>query len=1040
MTRPVRSFVLRAFVWLMVSATAVSFSAEIPLPRAVDPRLKIELVAAEPAIVTPTGIDVDHAGRVWVIESNTHFPPEGYDRHPSDRVWVLEDTDGDRKTHRRTLFADGFTHAMSVAVKPVWLDEPNVPAAGDADAPNVRVASKGATMFVATRAGIWLLRDTDGDLKAEQRSRIVSLETKGVYPHNGLGGFAFDALGWMYFGLGENLGAAYEIVGSDGSKLSGGGEGGNVYRCRPDGSQLTLWATGFWNPHASCLDAFGRMFTVDNDPDSHPPCRLLHVVPGGDYGYRFRNGRKGLHPFTSWNGELPGTLPMVAGTGEAPSGIVAYESDGLPADYIGNLIVTSWGDHRIDRFRLKPRGASFESRAEPIVEGGPDFRPVGIALAPDGSLYVSDWVKEDYKLHGHGRVWRISAREEPKREVIDAAAIKPDQSLDELAKLLDSPRMDVRRSAAKGLRRYVSARYEVLPSIIKNSRSPSRTRLEALWVYGPWASMSRRGYGPLLHEHQGEPTPFGPRDDVAAVEIPFLLARHWPIGAESAEEAIHSAKRPDEIRYAFALLHAIRSREQHHSRPQNDLIEAGTVGRLLDQDDPFMVAAAIDIAAAAMRPERFRELLDPTKQRAPRVRAHAVVAARRRDPKGEALLKLALADPSPEVRRAAVQWAAEEKFTALKPQVEGAMNGAVTRELFLATLAALEILDDKSPHEFDKTPPVQYLLKYARANDTPPAVRALALRMIPPAAPELPGDLLAELLRADDAALRLEAVRTLTEAPRRAAQSALVSLAGDERADELLKSEARDAIAAAWRAGIATAEGKRLLLDRLAADDAAQRIEAARALRGLAAADASVRDAFAAAAKSLGESAADRPQFAELLWLSHREANLEIPAALAEVERRRPKDKDQWYAQLVDADGDADAGRRVFYSATSSCAKCHTIDGRGGKIGPDLSLLARTMDRRKLAESILEPSREIALQWTPWSFLMEDGRTHSGAIVAELDDRIVLGTGDGETLSIDRARIAERVPQTISIMPENLAARLSVEELRDLLAYLEERR
>ena len=40
--------------------------------------------------------------------------------------------------------------------------------------------------------------------------------------------------------------------------------------------------------------------------------RLLHVVEGGDYGYRFRNGRKGTHPFTSWNGELPGTLPMVA--------------------------------------------------------------------------------------------------------------------------------------------------------------------------------------------------------------------------------------------------------------------------------------------------------------------------------------------------------------------------------------------------------------------------------------------------------------------------------------------------------------------------------------------------------------------------------------------------------------------------------------------------------------------------------------------------------------------------------------------------------
>ena len=103
-------------------------------------------------------------------------------------------------------------------------------------------------------------------------------------------------------------------------------------------------------------------------------------MEGGDYGYRFRNGRKGLHPFTAWNGELPGTLPMVAGTGEAPCGVLAYEADNLPEDYRGNLLVTSWGDHRIERYRLRPRGASFQAAMEPVVVGGEDFRPVGIAI------------------------------------------------------------------------------------------------------------------------------------------------------------------------------------------------------------------------------------------------------------------------------------------------------------------------------------------------------------------------------------------------------------------------------------------------------------------------------------------------------------------------------------------------------------------------------------------------------------------------------------------------------------------------------------
>ena len=148
---------------------------------------------------------------------------------------------------------------------------------------------------------------------------------------------------------------------------------------------------------------------VDNDPDSRPPCRLLDVVPGGDYGFRFRYGRSGLHPFVAWNGELPGTLPMASATGEAPAGLVAYESDNLPAEYRGELLATSWGDHRIDRFTLSNHGATVWAKMTPLVTGDDDFRPVSIAVAPDGSLFVSDWVDNSYSVHGKGRIWHIHA-------------------------------------------------------------------------------------------------------------------------------------------------------------------------------------------------------------------------------------------------------------------------------------------------------------------------------------------------------------------------------------------------------------------------------------------------------------------------------------------------------------------------------------------------------------------------------------------------------------------------------------------------------
>jgi putative membrane-bound dehydrogenase-like protein len=355
-------------------------------PVATDNRLVIELVAREPEIVTPTGLAVDERGRIWVIENNTHERPAGYKGYPSDRVRIFDDFDATGHARRIRTFADGFRNSMSLLL------------------------GKDRAVYLATRADIYLLRDTNGDDVADERKVIVKLDTPGEYPHNGLSALTFDPLGNLYFSLGENLGAPYKLIGADGTTLSGGGEGGSIYRCRPDGTGLVRIATGFWNTFGLAFDAFGRLFAVDNDPDSRGPCRLLHIIPGGDYGYRFRNGRKGLHPFTAWNGELPGTLPMVAGTSEAPCAVVPYEANGLPADYRGDLLVTSWGDHVIERFHLTPRGASVTSQAQTIVRGGEDFRPVAMVTAPDGSLYLSDWVDQSYPVHGKGRIWHLRSR------------------------------------------------------------------------------------------------------------------------------------------------------------------------------------------------------------------------------------------------------------------------------------------------------------------------------------------------------------------------------------------------------------------------------------------------------------------------------------------------------------------------------------------------------------------------------------------------------------------------------------------------------
>lgn len=373
---------------LQVLLPLLTFAADpVDMPRVLDDRLELELVCQNPDVVTPIGLTLDAKGRLLVVESHTHFPPKDYAGPPHDRILLIDPNE--RPVKPRVWF-EGTKHTMSVA-------------RGPDDA-----------IYVATRSDIFRLRDTDGDDKADERTPIAHLETTGNYPHNGLAGFAFRSLGdgkhEMVFGFGENLGADYKLIGTDGTAISGGGEGGNVYACLLDGSQLRRIATGFWNPFAQAFDAGGNLFVVDNDPDSRPPCRLLHVVEGGNYGFQFRHGRRGMHPFTAWNGELPGTLPMVCGTGEAPSALLCYRIGNFPQEYLGDLLSTSWGDHRIERFRMESRPPFLSAERITVVTGGENFRPVGMAAASDGTLYFSDWVDKSYTLHGRGRVWRLKAK------------------------------------------------------------------------------------------------------------------------------------------------------------------------------------------------------------------------------------------------------------------------------------------------------------------------------------------------------------------------------------------------------------------------------------------------------------------------------------------------------------------------------------------------------------------------------------------------------------------------------------------------------
>src|SRR5207249_3129540 len=126
------------------------------------------------------------------------------------------------------------------------------------------------------------------------------------------------------------------------------------------------------------------------------------------------------------------------------------------------------------------RGASFGAKKKVLVRGGEDFRPVGIAIAPDGSLVVSDWVDKSYPVHGKGRLWRIRARNAVAASVLTRAEIEK-QETTELKSLLNDPRRDVRLAAAETLAGRERIAGELLLPILKGHLEPL-PRLHGLWA------------------------------------------------------------------------------------------------------------------------------------------------------------------------------------------------------------------------------------------------------------------------------------------------------------------------------------------------------------------------------------------------------------------------------------------------------------------------------------------------------------------------------------------------------------------------------
>jgi putative heme-binding domain-containing protein len=138
--------------------------------------------------------------------------------------------------------------------------------------------------------------------------------------------------------------------------------------------------------------------------------------------------------------------------------------------------------------------------------------------------------------------------------------------------------------------------------------------------------------------------------------------------------------------------------------------------------------------------------------------------------------------------------------------------------------------------------------------------------------------------------------------------------------------------------------------------------------------------------------------------------------------------------------GDAVAGERLFFHPKGpQCFVCHRVNGRGGIVGPDLSTIGNVLNRDKLVESIVEPSREIAPMFVLWKIRTKKGDIVDGRILDEdpaPTGEILLIDAQGKQTKVKNQEIDERQASKISIMPEKLPERMTRQDFRDLIEFL----
>lgn len=973
-----------ATLFAVILSSAAQLDAQIDTPgnRELLPKVpagfEVTLYAREPLVRQPCSMAFDARGRLFVGMGPQYRNPQP--DTPGDSVLLVLDANRDGVADETKVFATGFNAVQGLA----W---------------------HGRDLWVANAPDLTIVRDLDAD---DQADEYVLVYTDLGNLEHGLHGLNWAPDGKLYMSKGNSKGLTrpgriapkpfrdlWGVQAPDGSPdfpdpktfkkgeyqhayhdpADDWGREGGVLRCDDGGRNLEIISRGFRNPWDITADSGFNWLGTDNDQTTGD--RVFMPFLGAHFGWN--------HPWSShWSDEphpstAPVSGPLFEGSG---TGVIFYEAPQFPAAYRGVFFINDWLRKTTFVWRPKWEGALLKPAGgnwEPFAEGGPSlYRPTDVEVGPDGALWMLGWGAgygaewKDGKLTNEGRIFRIAWKDATAANWNTLQRAKPRAKWTVAELVLDfAGPLPVWRTDAQ--EELVRRGAAVKSLLVAELRGGRLTEVQETWT--AW-TLGR--IAPEDSEIVDFFTQVLARDSSASLNLQIqalriLAHRIREFGrATSLPDAAVSKLGRHEPRLRFAAVLAVRAARQRKLVP--DLCAL-----LADESDPATFYAAWQALRELNSPDELRSLLEDPRGG---VRRAALLALLEMDALKQDQVQRLSGDSDQGTRAVAQMWLPKAK------------HGSVTA-------------GERALREVPQTP----------AGSSPDVSLVGTIKVRSPGKyRSVPGGLLPGAVVYTDRGYRLKEVgASLLGAD-------FIQTANDDdgsRGDSWLTFEAL-LPARVWIAIDARLpEPPRWVREqygrtdqKLVTDDCTLQLYSREVPAGPVVLGGNTDDG-----KTGGKSNYVVALQPLLPAQQHKPAT--IAQALALLDK-----------------GDSARGEVLFkHRGGAGCVKCHSLDEKKNRFGPDLRGIGQRAAARHLVQSMLDPDAVITEGFSLHIVVTEDGKVYSGVLLDESGLSLTLGLATGERETIPKSAIESRTTSRQSAMP-SIAGLLTPQQVADLTAFL----